>query len=325
MPSGYELVRDAIRELIEIPRFDDNTAFVGIGPQYSPRDPLLAKFSSGLIHVFIKVPDDSNLLMPPVGDALHAEWSTMPNPEGGIETYLNLSCRDESLLPTFHSLIGEMIDRMEQSGQQAMSEFISVLESWRNALAQARNEVSQRSITGMFGELSTLTQVARIRPADALHLWRGSAGHYHDFAGTNALEVKTFRSHNSPTVTINGPYQLDPPHNGSLYLRALRIVEDNDGKSLFELYEDLLTQGLSSLELRPRLNTLLSNEESAHTRFRIDTERLFFVDDTFPGIRASRLDELSLVGVSNVSYQLYLDACPNLLESSMLDEVISKL
>ncbi len=257
---------------------------------------------------------------------LKAAWVESDGGDGGDGTWLDVTCTDARLLRTFLSLIGEMLDRSDESGRPCIDELSEVLEDWRAAISRARREIARASAIGVFGELVILEKLAISDPMAALSAWKGREGHRHDFARTNALEVKTFSGTGSPTVTIHGLRQLDPPTSGRLHLVAMRIVEEDAGDSLGDLIDRITALGIPRETLARSLGDDAPEIEDRRRRFTLEEVRLHAVGDGFPGIRESALDPSALSGVDSLSYRLNLDACPGgSLDPGQLDRILEEL
>lgn len=319
---GHSRVQNAYELLREVNVPEGESASAALGPSGRIRDAILVKDHVGLIHLMARLPAERETFDVPLGRVLRATWITHGH-EGA--TWLDVACLDARLLRTFLSLIGEMLDRSDESGRPCMDELTEVLESWRTALARARSVMDRNRMIGMFGELTILERLARHDPQAALSAWLGRKGGRHDFSRTNALEVKTLAGSGSPMVTIHGDAQLDPPTDAQLYLVAFRITDSASGESVDELIEMIVVHGVPREEIIRSLGDDAPGEEDRSRRFEIEETRLHHVGEDFPGIRASRIDPSVLRGVSDLNYQLTLDACPGELDPSQLDRVLEEL
>ncbi|WP_232226204.1 PD-(D/E)XK motif protein [Brachybacterium phenoliresistens] len=278
-----------------------------------------------MIHLLAALPAGREIFDVPLGHTLRATWVGTRSADGHT-TSLDVACTDPRLRLTFLSLIGEMLDRADETGRPCIDELTGVLDSWRSALARAKRELDRSRAVGLFGELTILEQLARKDQVRALAAWRGREGHRHDFARTNALEVKTFSSTGSPSVQIHGLLQLDPPPAGVLHLVAFRVVETDSGSSLAELVERIVEQGVSRADIADCLGEdAPALEGGRDRRFTIEETRLHEVGEDFPGLRASRLDETALRGVDDLTYSLNLDACPGGIDPRQLDRILEEL
>lgn len=324
MSRGHTRVQEAY-ELLRAERVaEGESATTVLGSAWRLRDALLVKDHVGLIHLMARLPEDRERFDVPLGRLLRAAWVETIE-DGGRRDWLDVVCTDARLLRTFLSLIGEMLDRSDESGRPSIDELAEVLESWRAALARERTAMDRNRLVGLFGELTVLERLAARDPQAALSSWKGRQGAVHDFSRTNALEVKTLVGDGSPAVTIHGEHQLDPPSSGALHLVAFRIADSADGESLEELTARIAEHGVPHEDVLRTLGDDAPGIEDRQRRFAIEAIRLHEVTDDFPGLRSSRLSPETLRGVSNISYQLSLDACPGQLDPDQLDAVLENL
>lgn len=323
MSGGYSRAEEALRALLRAAPTLEVSKARRLGPDWNMREALLVLDHADQLSFVIERPDGLPRIEPRVGGALPIGWIP-PSAEDPRER-LKIDCPDPALRPTFLSLIGEVLDRVDARRGSVYLEVSRVVDDWRRALRAARSNLSRQQLIGLYGELTVLRSLVAERGLDALVLWRGPDGHRHDFSRANALEVKTFSGTASPRVTIHGVHQLDPPHRHDLHLLALRVEESSDGETAAEIVRELETMGVSIESLRSRTDEdePLALDESV--RLEVVERRLFQVAEGFPGIRASRLDPVSLKGVERLTYQLLLDACPDPLPESELQHVLEAL
>lgn len=324
MSEGHSRAHAAYENLRDEHAAEGESVSTPLGPSGRLRDAILVKDHVGLIHLLARLPQGREQFDVPLGRVLRARWIETQG-EDGPAIWLDTACLDARLIRTFLSLIGEMLDRADASGRPCIDELAEVLESWRAAIARTRGAMDRNRITGLFGELTVLEQLAQQDPRAALSAWKGREGAPHDFMRANALEVKTLTGSGSPTVTIHGESQLDPPTDAQLHLVAFRIVDNAGGDSVEGLLERIAELGVPYEEILRTLGDDAPNAEDRNRRFSIVDTRLHTIGDDFPGLRASRLDVTALRGVSELSYRLSLDACPGELAPSELARVLREL
>lgn len=324
MSRGHSRIQDAYEMLLGERVAEGESASTVLGPAGRIRDALLVKDHVGLIHLMTLLPAGRERFDVPLGRLLRATWVDTSE-DGERRLWLDVLCTDARLLRTFLSLIGEMLDRSDESGRPCIDELTEVLESWRAALARERLGMDRNRIVGLFGELTILERLARNDPQAALTSWLGRSGNAHDFSNKNALEVKTLLGDGSPAVTIHGESQLDPPSGGELHLVAFRIADSADGESIEGLIVRISEHGVPSEEILRTLGDDAPGAEDRRRRYIIEEVRLHAVTEDFPGIRSSILEPDVLHGVSGISYQLSLDACPGQLDPDLLDTVLEEL
>lgn len=323
MSTGYERVRGALERLNAegVPRRGHLLrSYVGTG-LHRWDESIIAKDEHGRFHLLVLLPESDERFTLDTSDVLSCRWETL---EG--RQWLDVTCTSSRLVPTFTSLVGEMLDRAELSDKPPIEELRKVLDSWRSALARARAEASREVQSGFFGELLVALQIARRSPAAVEQVWKGPERELHDFAGRDAVEVKTYRSAGTPIVTIHGVDQLDPPPSGDLHLVAYRVQEDPSGRTVQDLADDLERLGVQGAVVSGAFDAVeLPRLSDDGLRLVASEPRVHHVGPDFPGLRRSRLKEDHMHGVDRVQYGLVLDACPGQLPDGSLDEVLARL
>lgn len=320
---GYERVAVAIRELTTAPAIVGSFPTLPIGGDHRPEEVLLGRDHADRFHLLVERRGDTPPFTPFFGQMLPAEWVQIA--ADGDENYLDVTCIDAALMVTFSSLVSELLDRIDSSRESALDILRRVVDDWRRALATAGRPASREQLLGVFGELVVLERLAELSPSTALQTWRGREGYRHDFSRSNALEVKTYQSLGTPKVTIHGAHQLDPPADGTLHLLALRVEEHSSGRTIADMIDTIVSLGVGRAELLGR-----SSEESPillddELRLVVEEERLYVVDDDYPGIRASRLDASALKGIDMIRFTLFLDACPEPLSGAEFSRILEDL
>lgn len=323
MSNGYSRAEEALRALMqETPTLEVSKAR-RLGPDWNMREALLVLDYADRLSFVIERPEDLPRIEPKLGGTLPISWIA-PSEDHPRER-IKIDCPDPALRATFLSLVGEVLDRVDAKRATVYLEVSKVVEDWHRALQAARSGLSRQALIGLFGELTILRELVAKRGVDALALWRGPEGHRHDFTQQNALEVKAYSGTGSPRVTIHGAYQLDPPQGRDLHLFSLRVEESSDGETIADIVRGLGDRGVSVDFLRGRTDDVEPFVVDKSLRMIVVERRLHQVDDSFPGIRASRLDEASLKGVDALTYQLLLDACPDPLPENDYGRVLEAL
>lgn len=322
--SAYARVAHALELLNQQSPAVDTIRAAPVGPDRDVHEARLAKDHAGIIHLLVALPEGRSPFALPIGEVLQVSWLEQ---QSGDEPHVSLDIanRDPKLTPTFLSLVGEMLSRVDQSGDASIDELMRVLSFWREALARAQRGLSRQRAIGLFGELTVLARLARTDPARAKIAWRGQEGYRHDFFLRNALEVKAYTGGDSPAVEIHGAHQLDAPAGASLHLLAFRLEESTDGQTIDDLIELIDTLGIPKgmlFERSTEASPVVSNDTM---RFTVASERLFQVTQDFPGLRVATLGESAFDAVQNLRYSLLLDACPGSMDPSELTQVLKDL
>lgn len=324
--TGYDRANQAIEDLGAAPPAAGRYRQVKVGRDFHLEEVVLARDSDGLIHMLVRYPEDFNGAVPALGGPLECNRRPWPVAPGEMVDVLDVILRERLLQPTFVSLIGEMLDRMERSDRSAMEEFSEVVESWRKTLARISQGPSKEAVRGLFGELCIARRIAAVSPAALERVWVGPRGGRHDFTGATSLEVKTIVGSGAPVVTINGLDQLDPVGETELHLVALRIIEHQTGETADEIVGALVDAGVSRQFLEVSLREIgFQLGDIGGPAFIVEQEVLHLIGDDFPGLRRSHLPESALKGIESVSYRVQLDAGPEALPEGKLERVLGDL
>lgn len=321
MNEGYARVANALEILAAVRPTAGEGAAAPIGPDRDISEARLAKDHLGDIHLLVRLPQGRAKFSLPLGEVLPAAW--LDEEDGAVS--LDVKSTVSSLTPTFLSLVGEMLSRVDVSGGHCIDELMRVLSAWREALAREQRGLSRQRAIGLFGELVVLSRMAEADPGRAKAAWRGKAGYRHDFFLTNALEVKAYAGSESPMVDIHGAHQLDPPAGGSLHLLALRLEESAEGRTIDELIDVIDSFGLPRGVLFERSSDSAPVVSDDKMRFIVASERLFVVTERFPGLRYSTIGEAAFEAIAGLRYSLLLDACPDAIDPSLLTDVLDAL
>src|SRR5699024_12726898 len=122
-----------------------------VGRDFYLDEAVLARDSEGLIHLLVRYPEDFKGEVPALGGPLECNRRPWPIAQGEIADVLDVILLERLLPPTFVSLIGELLDRMERSGRSAMGEVSAGGERWRQALARRSQRPTREAVRGLSG------------------------------------------------------------------------------------------------------------------------------------------------------------------------------
>lgn len=299
---------------------------IAVGRSADVKEVILSKDEYGHFNLLLRLPKEQQRPEIPLGKVLKTQWEDFEE-EGQSSTFLRVICTEARLIQTFQSLVTEMLLNLyaTDAKKSALLEFVHVADSWRTVLRARLQEYSLSEAQGIFGELTLLKELATVSPQKALQAWRGTENYRHDFVLTHAIEVKTYTSFNEPKIAVHGAYQLDPSAGHQLYLFALHVDQNEEGSTLMDVVEEISALGVSLSSILHRLGKSQEALEEISFRFVSEEQRLYAVDQNFPGIRASALSAGALVGVSNVQYSLNLDSCGEPLDLDQLPQILREL
>lgn len=300
---------------------------IAVGTATDAKEVILSKDEYGHFNLLLRLPKEQQRPEIPLGKVLITQWEEFEEVEGVNSTFLRVICTDARLIRTFQSLVTEMLLNLyaSVSSKPAIVEFIQVADAWRTVLQARLQECSLSEALGIFGELILLKKLVAINPEKALQAWRGTENYRHDFTLTNAIEVKTYTNFNEPKITVHGAHQLDPSTGHKLHLFALHVDQNEEGSTLMEIVEEINLLGVTLSSILHRLGKSQEALEEVSFRFVSEQQRLYTVDQSFPGIRASTVSVGALTGVSDVQYSLNLDLCGKPLGLDQLPEILREL
>ena len=308
---------------------DERSRQVGLltrpsGTAVSEGDVLLAIDGSGRRRLLIpaetdEIPEDRRSR----GVALLADELVV---DGETKRFAALVCLDQTLARVFERLVEDTLRRLEQGDVSPFRAAQQVLGEWRTFLSAAGREMDRSTAIGLTGELEILARLTAV--ADPVECWRGPLGALHDFInGPVELEVKTTTSVDGNTVRVSNLDQLDPPEEGTLFLAVVHLRASEEGPSLEDRVTQLLEAGLARDRLYDRLarNDFVPGQDQGRHRYEVRGIRLWQVDDGFPGLRRSGIEEDRLTGISRINYDLALDSAPKPIHADVADQLLRSL
>lgn len=249
---------------------------------------------------------------------------------GGVAiAYVDISCAEPDLFPEFDEVVTDVLDAVREAARPGLAA-VEAVTRWRRLLRSSLlRGMSRQARLGLFAELvvlAALIEADRGFPVDA---WRGPLNEPHDFeAPARCLEVKAL-STVSDGIVVHGLEQLDMHDGRPLDLVLLRIVEDQDGRSLSDLVHHLRTVVASRSDLRTRLSAAGWSEQPD----RPDVD-MFSVDEVLRvsvNTHTPRLVPSSLVagvlpsGIGNLSYRVDLGALLPFSAGASLSEIAEEV
>lgn len=208
---------------------------------------------------------------------------------GKLEHFIDITLRNPRLTRVFTELVEEILKRLE-SGEGPETAVHGTIQDFRNLLAQTpEGEISLTMLCGLIGELVILERLTTLLPA-AIDGWNGPIRQRHDFRRHDiAIEVKTSLRSDASRVTIHGPEQLMPPHDGRLFLAHVRIEPAGDGRlSVASLRRAIIEHGADELILDAGLGELGCRDPEAEEwnakRFVLEGIDIYSLSAGFPSI-----------------------------------------
>ena len=270
----------------------------------APREGEYAVIGSGLTHkseeILVAIDSASfrHLLMPVSGAAKVEEDLQSDGVQirlhklvdaGKERPFVDLRCTKPHLNRLFTEIVEEVLEDIQGSSLSPDLVARKVLDRWRELLHRAgEGRLGYEKLVGLFGELSVLTRMVQMTPA-AIDCWQGPLTRRHDFAREKlALEVKATTSRRGRAVHVNGVLQLDESHCDALYLTFLRVEENDSGRSVPDLIEEICDRSGRRLQVMKLLDKVgYAPDDAPHyQRYRFLTleRRTYKVDVSFPRI-----------------------------------------
>lgn len=311
---------DALRKLIE-DRWTALNAEQTTGERSLRVSQLPVAGNSGPLAVAVDHSGHRHVLVP-----IHAHRKVRPGLDGPVlrlikraledeetyQTYADLACLRDDLNDLFTELCVDVLGAVEELPDNPVKALYRVLDRWK-ALFQAQGApLGPEQVAGLFGELMVLGRLLEKDPS-AHRLWRGPAGHRHDFTtGVTAVEVKATTIGEGRRPRIHGLDQLEAPENGTLCLAWFRLqrTSRNGGGIAFT---DLIDRTLRLCDDEAALLDLLAavgyrpTDSSRYhdMRFVISEERWYQVGPGFPGLTAQALVKAGVpISVLDVEYTI---------------------
>lgn len=240
-----------------------------------------------------------------------------PGPGGIVRLCLVLS--DAAHIEEFSILVSDVLTAIEHATDEASAfrAFIRRLHAWQAFLRKHRDGLSLDEQTGLFAELSFLSDILgkTIPSAQLLLAWRGPTRSLRDFVvGPLEIEIKATASAALSTFHVTHLAQLNDVPDGTLALAHYRLAEDASGQSLPGLIDHLrqhlrqtFPDGVRELDQR----LMDAGYIDAHARLyerrllSVRLVRFFRVREGFPRLRPSSVPR----GIVDASYAVDLLAC----------------
>lgn len=243
------------------------------------------------------------------------------NQDSGNELFVEVACHDPSGYAALDIVTCELVAALADGASIGRSRLVqSVLAKWQRFWSGVpRNLMSKEAQLGLFGELYFLSKW--LLPSTGVHqsvaMWRGPMGARNDFETVGlSVEVKTSGRVDGSHV-VNGLEQLLDSKDCALLLFSLIVREEASAtESMPMLVRELresMSQEHSALVLFESA-LLAAGYEDAHeaeyekVRLRVRGQALYRVTGDFPRLTPSFLRGGVPAGISNVTYELRLDA-----------------
>lgn len=280
--------------------------------------------SDGFRHLLVQVPEE----LPPARQSAALSLGSRVLVVGSEPLlFADLKCLDTRLPLVFERLVSDVVTRIE-GGVPPHRALPLALNEWRDLFRSGSSGPTMEQVVGLVGELQMLERLSRsIGVEAALDAWWGPDGHTHDFYSTEAraIEVKATRSLEGNRIHISNVGQLDPTGLSDLRLVVFRLRQDRRAPSLDDRITRLLEMGFPAAALLTKIASAGYIHEAPvplNTRFAIVNDKWWAIDEAFPGVRESRMSATALCGVSNIKYELSLDAVGHAMSQEAVEDLV---
>lgn len=210
--------------------------------------------------------------------------------DGKPQSFLALQCLAERVRPQFCLLADDILNAVSADPSRTDLRTRQTVERWKELLRDDRARLlGQSQLSGLYGELLFLEQLAFHHGRWVLGSWTGPQGNRHDFEFQNAsFEVKTTLNNNKMVVTFHGARQLETTNGRPLFVAAYQIESTPQGESIPTVLERLYDSGIDRLDMLRMLEKVgYSESDAGHyaaRRFSVLRTKTLAVDDAFPRI-----------------------------------------
>ncbi len=235
-------------------------------------------------------------------------------------SYMRLVCASPSHHATFVALCEAIITGVLCDPENQRTAVVRCLERWRSFWAADQSGLTREQALGLFGELWFLYRWCDPLSLSAVAGWQGPTGARHDFQWPAAsVECKTSASATAGAAVhvIANLDQLADAETGQLCFFSLHVAEDTLAANSLPVLVERISAALApeaeglSLFLERLAGAGYNPADSGrYTRsFRVLTEELYRVDDSFPRLTRRMLQTLLPDGIGDISYTLAMSVC----------------
>jgi hypothetical protein len=240
---------------------------------------------------------------------------------GKVGVFVEVACLEQSGYAALDIVTFELVDALVAGASIGRVRLVqSVLTKWRRFWSGvAQSILSREQQLGLFGELWFLARwlLPSIGAEHAVGMWRGPVGARNDFECPGwAVEVKTSGKLDGGHL-VNGLEQLLEPPVVQLFLYSLLVRDEASGvETLPSVIRELRGALTGDHVVLSQFEAMLgaAGFDDAHApeydrvKLRIRGQGLYRVAEGFPRLIPSSLPSGLPPGVSNVTYELRLDA-----------------
>lgn len=248
------------------------------------------------------------------------------------DRFVEIACLDPQGHIALDALLFDLMTALEAGSNLGRIRLVQgVIAKWRRFWSDVpKSLLSKDEQLGLFGELLFLRRwlIPSLGVGRAIGAWRGPSGSRNDFEFPGlGIEVKT-TGRLDGAHTIHGLEQLLRPEAGKLFLYSLSVREELTAtESLPNEVREVRALVGAEHQLRSDFDRMLYasgyddrlESEYASAVFRIRGQGLYDVRDGFPRLTGASIIGGVPTGVSNIQYELRLDAAGDCLLANSPD------
>lgn len=191
-------------------------------------------------------------------------------------------------------------------GLREAKSFFDVIETiektikyYKSYFSNPKKPLTDEEEQGLYCELAYLEKLIKRDGQNVIKHWEGPSKNKRDFVfDDKSIEIKSTTSQISPAVRISNELQLDPtyPSDIKLFLKVFVLEKVEEGDSLSKIAKRIETL-LVDVEMRKNfIQKLLMDKvdlnlyEDTHC-YSIQKENLYRVDESFPSINKTNIDD----------------------------------
>jgi len=232
------------------------------------------------------------------------------------EDYIDLRLKNEIYLDQFTIIISEICEKIFEQKQPINEAIYDTLMRWKTFWSSIpREELSEEKQLGLFCELKFLLILIENGKINNLNAWKGPSGFKYDFLlEDKAFEIKgTFKNNHSHS--INGIDQLNSSENSLYLISFLASKDENSSENLQSIVESIEQIFSSNPKIFENFHKLLKkagynkihSEKYMKLGIKIIEQNCYAVNDSFPKLISSFLNQQLSDRVSNIKYSIQLD------------------
>lgn len=283
---------------------------------------LIAIDASRRRHILVAIPQkESAELAERISRGIAVQTVEMNDGEGRLNKFLEIACLEPQGYAALDLIAGELVAALEAGASIGRVRLVlNVLAKWRRFWSGINQGLlSREKQLGLFGELWFLGRwlSPSIGAPRAVQIWRGPTGARNDFEKQGlAIEIKTTLRLDAAHV-IHGLEQLLEPSGGSLFLFSLALRDEASGtETLPGMVQEIRLMLVEDYSALSHFDSILyaSGYDDGHASeyaklvLRIHSEELYRIAAGFPRLIPSSLTTGLPPGISDIRYELRLDA-----------------